>query len=65
MLCLNNLGLIHIPCDILYTKWNQFVTDFERQRSNTGIMLLQVHDTILHNNINNQMKIKLLKEKKN
>lgn len=65
MLCLNNLGLIHIPCDILYTQWNQFVTDFERQRCNTGIMLLQVHDTILHNNINNQMKIKLLKEKKN
>lgn len=39
MLCLNNLGLIHIPCDILYTQWNQFVTAFERQRCNTLIML--------------------------
>jgi len=44
MLCLNNLGLIHIPCDILHTQWNQFVTDFERQRCNTIIMLLQVHN---------------------
>lgn len=58
MLCLNNLGLIHIPCDILYTQGNQFVTDFERQRCNTDIMLLRVHNYYIYKQPNENQIVK-------